>query len=293
MAGLSQVIESCQNPGLCCEMSGRALQAPRADFRARTGSWGPEGPPGHFAAQTKNLAEAAWTSPTLRESRCERSRNVGQGTRERVQSRTGLRTASWRFLVPALRAGHGTKSLNVFAAPPPTWGQVELASKRSRPQAAPGLRNPGCQGLRPRISCSWISYSCPGLRRARSRRRRPPGTHEYICRTDGSGPPHTHTHTHTHTGGAGAHASNTSHTRATRVKRRESCASTLFPQHRGSSNFLSVNGLIGRFRPLWASTGASGRPFSSSACFQQYDGSMFQPGGQSVQQERIGIEGCR
>ena len=52
-------------------------------------------------------------------------------------------------------------------------------------------------------------------------------------------------------------------------------------QHRDFSNllrstaFLAVSGLFG---PL----GASGWPFSKSACFRQYGGSIFQPRGQSV-----------
>ena len=81
-----------------------------------------------------------------------------------VQSRTG---SSFRACLPAIScsgpsAGPGKIFLNVCgSAAYPRRSQIGF--KKSRHPAAPGLRNPGWSGPRPRISDSSVSYSCPGL----------------------------------------------------------------------------------------------------------------------------------
>ena len=73
-----------------------------------------------------------------------------------IQSRTGLRSrfsqpAPQRFLI-----------LDVFAASPPAWGQIKLVSRNPGLQPPPGPEILGDRGLRQGISCSTVSYSCPG-----------------------------------------------------------------------------------------------------------------------------------
>ena len=71
-----------------------------------------------------------------------------------VQARSGYKDrlsepTSRRFLVPALRAGPGTKIRDVFAAPPPAWGQINLVFRNPGLQSPPRIRKLRGRGLDP------------------------------------------------------------------------------------------------------------------------------------------------